>query len=86
MVTGKKDSTCFFSVRDTGTGIKPEHLPLIFDPLFTTKPPGEGTGLGLAIAARIVADHGGHLDVDTVVGKGTTFTAVLPMAPQGAQP
>ncbi len=81
VVTGRKDEACFFSVRDTGTGIAPEHLPLIFDPLFTTKPPGEGTGLGLAIAARIVADHGGHFDVDTVVGRGSTFTAVLPVAP-----
>ena len=80
VVTGKKDAGCFFSVRDTGSGIQPEHLPSIFDPLFTTKPPGEGTGLGLAIAARIIADHGGLLSVDTVVGKGSTFTAVIPAA------
>ena len=85
VVTGLKDGRCFFSVRDTGTGITPENLPLIFDPLFTTKPPGEGTGLGLAIAARIIADHGGHIDVDTALGAGTTFTAVMPVAPSKEQ-
>ena len=81
VVTGRKDTECFFSVRDSGSGIAAEHLPRIFDPLFTTKPPGEGTGLGLAISRRIIADHAGHLTVDTAVGKGTTFMAVIPAAP-----
>lgn len=79
--TGRKDGACAFSVRDTGTGIAPEHLSRIFDPHFTTKPPGEGTGLGLAIALRIVTDHGGHLTVDTALNRGTIFTAVIPVAP-----
>ena len=81
VVTGRKDAGCYFSVRDTGAGITAEHLPRIFDPLFTTKPPGEGTGLGLAISRRIISDHAGHLSVDTTVGKGTTFTAIIPVAP-----
>ncbi len=85
VITGKKDTGCFFSVRDTGTGIPAEVLPRIFDPLFTTKPPGEGTGLGLAIAAGIIADHGGLLSVDTEPGKGSTFTAVIPTATQKEQ-
>jgi two-component system NtrC family sensor kinase len=79
--TGRGDDGCFFTVRDTGTGIAPEHLPRIFDPHFTTKPVGEGTGLGLAIANRIIADHGGRLTVDTALGRGTTFKAVIPIAP-----
>ena len=55
-------TTCFFSVTDTGTGIEPASTcARIFEPSFTTKPPGEGTGLGLSIAYRIVEDHGGAL-------------------------
>lgn len=81
VVTGRRDSDCYFSVRDSGMGIAAEHLPRIFDPLFTTKPPGEGTGLGLAISRRIVTDHGGHLTVETTPGKGTTFTTSIPIAP-----
>jgi signal transduction histidine kinase len=67
-------------VSDTGTGIAPEHLPAIFDPHFTTKPPGEGTGLGLAIVQRIVADHGGEVSVDSKPGDGARFTVRFPAA------
>jgi two-component system NtrC family sensor kinase len=70
---------CYFKVQDTGCGIAPEHLAHIFEPSFTTKPPGEGTGLGLSIAYRIVEDHGGAFDVQTEVGKGSTFTVTLPV-------
>ncbi|HVE84696.1 MAG TPA: ATP-binding protein [Myxococcales bacterium] len=76
--TGLESERCFFRVQDTGTGIQPEHLPRIFLPSFTTKPPGEGTGLGLAIAYRIVEDHGGEFRVDTEVGRGSAFTVLLP--------
>jgi two-component system NtrC family sensor kinase len=70
---------CHFRVQDTGSGIAPENLPRIFEPGFTTKPPGEGTGLGLAIAYRIVEDHGGTFDVKSEVGRGSTFTVTLPI-------
>ncbi len=66
-------------ISDTGTGIKPEHLERIFDPGFTTKGAGVGTGLGLAICYKIIQDHKGKLDVESEVGKGTTFTIRLPV-------
>jgi two-component system, NtrC family, sensor kinase len=67
-------------VSDTGVGIAPENLTKIFDPFFTTKEIGRGTGLGLAVCYGIVAEHGGRLDVQSAVGKGTTFTISLPAA------
>jgi two-component system, NtrC family, sensor kinase len=66
-------------VADTGTGIAPEHLPRIYDPFFSTKKEGQGTGLGLAVVYGIVNAHGGQIDVDTAVGRGTTFTVTLPL-------
>lgn len=71
-------------VRDTGGGIPPDVLPHIFDTYYTTKAAGEGTGLGLAIAKSIVSEHGGEILVDTVVGGGSTFTVLLPIAGDGA--
>jgi two-component system NtrC family sensor kinase len=65
-------------VSDTGVGIPPEHVAKIFDPFFTTKEIGRGTGLGLAVCYGIVKEHGGHVAVDSAVGKGTTFTLTLP--------
>jgi two-component system NtrC family sensor kinase len=79
--TGHDGERCFFQVSDTGSGIQPTHLTHIFEPSFTTKPPGEGTGLGLAIAYRIVEDHGGRFEVDTAVGNGSRFTVSLPVLP-----
>jgi signal transduction histidine kinase len=73
--------TVAIAVQDTGTGIAPEHLGKIFDPFFTTKPTGEGTGLGLAVSYGIVANHSGKIEVDSTVGKGTTFTVMLPVDP-----
>jgi signal transduction histidine kinase len=66
-------------LEDEGPGIPPENLTRIFDPFFTTKPPGQGTGLGLAIAQGIVNDHGGRIEVSSVVGKGSVFRVVLPL-------
>jgi signal transduction histidine kinase len=74
------------AVRDTGSGIRPEDLGRIFDPFFTTKEPGVGTGLGLSIVRRIVHDHGGHIDVDTALGRGTEFRIALPAASPRAEP
>ena len=64
-------------VADNGRGIAPDHLPNIFRPFFTTK--GDGTGLGLSLARRIIEDHQGRIDVTSTVGKGTTFSVVLPL-------
>jgi two-component system NtrC family sensor kinase len=66
-------------ISDTGRGIAPEHLGKIFDPGFTTKGVGVGTGLGLAISYRIVAAHRGTIEVDSAVGRGSTFRIVLPL-------
>jgi two-component system, NtrC family, sensor kinase len=66
-------------VIDYGEGI-PEHiLPRIFDPFFTTKDQGKGTGLGLSVSQGIIAKHGGRILVDSQVGRGTTFTVILPV-------
>ncbi len=65
-------------IGDSGPGIPPDVVPRIFDPFFTTKDVGEGTGLGLAIVHELVERHGGAIEVETQVGKGTTFTVTLP--------
>ena len=70
-------------VEDNGKGIPPEVLPKIFDPFFTTKDVGQGTGLGLSIVYKIIASHGGKIDVSSQVGVGTKFTVTLPRAAAG---
>jgi two-component system NtrC family sensor kinase len=67
------------SVADTGIGITEESKKKIFDPFFTTKKIGEGTGLGLAICDKIVKEHSGRLDVESEVGKGSTFSVFIPI-------
>ena len=64
---------------DTGPGIPPENVQNIFDPFFTTKEVGEGTGLGLSVSYGIVKAHGGDIEVESQVGKGTTFVIKLPL-------
>ena len=73
---GRRDLEIEFE--DQGPGIPEEIAQRIWDPFFTTKPPGQGTGLGLAIAQGIVTDHGGRIEMHTHVGKGSIFRVVLP--------
>jgi signal transduction histidine kinase len=65
---------------DTGLGIAPEHLDRVFEPLFTTKAAGKGTGLGLASVCSGARQHGGWVEVDSSLGRGTTFRLFLPQA------
>ncbi len=67
------------SIADTGIGITDESKKKIFDPFFTTKKVGEGTGLGLAICEKIVKEHSGKIEVESEVGKGSTFLISIPI-------
>ena len=68
------------TVQDDGVGIRPEALPRIFDPFYTTKRPGGGTGLGLSICMSIIREHGGNIEAETLPAGGTAFTVTLPIA------
>jgi two-component system NtrC family sensor kinase len=81
--TGHSSDKVWISISDTGRGIAPETLPRIFDPFFTTKPVGKGTGLGLSVSYGIIDKHGGHIEVDSALGRGTTFTIWLPVQRAG---
>lgn len=70
------------TIRDTGIGISPEHLPRIFDPFFSTKP--RSSGLGLSSSYAIISKHGGHIDIFSEQGIGTTVYLYLPAAPENA--
>ena len=75
------DSAIELVIRDDGIGIPAEHLPHIFEPFYTTKEAG-GSGLGLAISQNIVERHGGHIEMSSTVGQGTTFRIALPVDSQ----
>jgi len=74
----KDEKEIEIQVRDDGAGIAPDVLPQIFEPFLTTKESGHGVGLGLAISRGIVERHGGRIEVQSELGRGTTFTVTLP--------
>jgi two-component system NtrC family sensor kinase len=82
--TGEQGGLVELTVSDDGPGIAPELLSRIFEPTFTTKPPGVGTGLGLAVAWSIAERHGGSIEAKSELGKGATFTLKLPAAAENA--
>lgn len=63
-------------IKDTGSGIKPENMPRLFEPLFSTK--AKGTGLGLPISREIVEKHGGKIEAQSEWGRGSAFTVKIP--------
>lgn len=79
-----EDGDVVVTIRDSGHGIKKEHLNMIFTPFFTTRDPGEGTGLGLNIVHKIVTNHGGSVWVESEEGKGSTFIVKFPKAQKSA--
>jgi two-component system sporulation sensor kinase C len=80
-IMNEESSTLSIAIRDTGCGIPQESLNRIFEPYFTSR--NQGTGLGLHVVATIVKDHHGSVEVATDVGKGTTFTVILPVGRTG---
>jgi signal transduction histidine kinase len=76
-----EDNGVMIEVQDNGVGIKPEHRARLFEPFFTTKPVGQGTGLGLSVSFGIIRDHGGTIEVESEVGRGSTFRLHLPLKP-----
>lgn len=77
--TYQRNGQLCVDITDTGKGIPPENIKKIFEPFFTTKAVGQGTGLGLSVSHEIVQKHGGKIEVQSQVGKGTTFTVMLPV-------
>ena len=76
--TSAENNFVIIKISDTGKGIPGEYISKIFDAFYTTKEPGKGTGLGLSISYKIIHEHNGTIDVESEVGKGTTFTIKLP--------
>lgn len=83
--TNTRTQMAEIKVADTGMGISPDQLRMIFEPFYTTKEPDEhghgGTGLGLSVCRQIIEQHHGRIRVESIVGKGSTFTVKLPLDP-----
>jgi two-component system NtrC family sensor kinase len=84
--TNMKDGMAEVSFTDSGCGMPKEHLSKLFAPFFTTKETGKGTGLGLAISYGIIQSHNGEIDVESEVGKGSTFRIRLPIEKENEEP
>lgn len=84
--TERLDSRVRIQVQDSGCGIPRERLHKVFDPFYTTKPPGEGTGLGLALSHGIITQLGGEIYVESTLGAGSTISVILPSAEPALQP
>ena len=74
----RPSSVLVLEVEDHGCGISEQDLPRVLDPFFTTKPIGEGSGLGLAITRRVMDEHGGEVEIDSALGRGTTVRLLFP--------
>src|SRR4051812_41566721 len=87
--TNERNALAEVRVADTGVGIPPERLRLIFEPFYTTKEPDAsghgGTGLGLSVCRQIIEQHQGRIRVESLVGRGSTFTIKLPLRPSDGQ-
>ncbi|HET8946766.1 MAG TPA: ATP-binding protein [Candidatus Polarisedimenticolia bacterium] len=79
VIIERRDDRLQVAIGDNGPGIPQDRLPRLFEPFFTTKEPGKGTGLGLSVSLGIIKDHLGTMDVESVVGQGTTFRFDLPV-------
>lgn len=77
--TWQDDERVAVAIKDTGLGIKPENMDLVFQPFYTTKPEIKGTGLGLSINHGIVKHHQGEIFIESRPGEGSTFTVMLPV-------
>ncbi len=75
----QRDEAVKIEITDTGYGIPEENLPHLFEPFFSSKPEGKGTGLGLSIVCEVIDEHNGSIELESEVGKGTTFTIKLPI-------
>jgi PAS domain S-box-containing protein len=76
----RQGSRISVTFQDDGVGIRPDAIPRLFDPFYTTKRPGGGTGLGLSICLSIIREHGGTIEAEALPGGGSAFTIYLPVA------
>jgi signal transduction histidine kinase len=82
--SGPDGAWVVFEVRDTGVGIADEAQARIFEPFYSTRGPGEGTGLGLAMVKSTAAAHGGFVELDSDIGRGSTFRLGIPLVPSSS--